>query len=410
MKKAKFILLAIVGLFTFFFSSDFGLIDVEKTSIITAIGIDKEGDEYLLTAQIAVPEATDTNAENQKAEISAKGKTIGEALKNTGDVSGWFPKLAFCNLIIIGNGLSNTNVISVLDYFAKTLRVQDSATVILAQDKAQELLTHSTPLDNISSFAIQKILLKNPGFDREVCPTDIKTFCAGQYSKGGSSFMPLVKIIKANASEGSSQNQGSSSNSSASGQSGSSSSGGGGQSPGNTTKNQDLFDARTTALFKDGIKVGELSPELTVTFNALKGPIDDTTIAVNDVSYEGKNCNFLLTIERGTSSIKLAPKEDFIDLNISLSLTCKIADVNAFGTEFALSQNLSLPKELVEKAEQMLYDRLKELVDKSVSSKCDFLRIKEKLYRHHYGQYSKFKDDYLSKLKVNISVNVDGNK
>ena len=37
MKKAKLILLVLLGLFTFFFSSDFGLIDVEKTSIITAI-------------------------------------------------------------------------------------------------------------------------------------------------------------------------------------------------------------------------------------------------------------------------------------------------------------------------------------------------------------------------------------
>ena len=103
LKRAKALLICLSILLTLFFSNNFGLIDVEKTSIITAIAIDKEQDEYILTAQVAVPEATDTNTENQKAQLSSKGRTIGEALKEMGDISGWFPKLAFCNLIILGN-------------------------------------------------------------------------------------------------------------------------------------------------------------------------------------------------------------------------------------------------------------------------------------------------------------------
>lgn len=411
MKKAKFILLALVGLFTFFFSSDFGLINVEKTSIITAIGIDYQNNEYLITAQTTVPEATDTNAENQKAEISATGKTVGEALKNTGDITGWFPKLAFCNLIVIGNGLKDTNVVNVLDYFAKSLRIQDSATIVLAEGKAQELLTHATPLDNISSFAIQKILLKNPGFDREVCPIDIKTFCVGHYSSASSAFMPIVKIIKADASDGnsSSSGQGGSSGGSGAGsaeQSGSSSSGE--QPKGETTKNKDLFDARYTALFKNGVKVGELSPELTVMFNALRGPINDTTLSVNDVQYNNQNCNFLLTVKRGTSSIKLRPTQNEINVDINLSLFCKISDVNTEGTDFSLSHNEKIPFAVKKKATTMLTERIYSLMDKSVSSGCDLLNLKQKLYRHHHEQYSKFKDNYLSKLKINVNVSVYG--
>lgn len=411
MKKAKFILLALVGLFTFFFSNDFGLIDVEKTSIITAIAIDKEEDNYLVTAQIAVPEATDTNTENQKAEISAKGKTIGEALKNTGDVSGWFPKLAFCNLIVLGESLKDTNVISVLDYFAKTLRVQDSATVVLADGKAQELLSNATPLDNISSFAIQKILLKTPGFDKEVCPIDIKTFCSNHYSPAGSSYMPVVKLIKADASQGgsgSSDGQSSGSSGASGKQTGSSS--GENQSAGNTTKNENLFDARTTALFKNGKKVGELSPELTFVFNALQGPIVDSTIAVNDVQYQDKNCNFLLVVQRSTSTINLKPQGEKIALDISAKLYCKISDVNSDDTEFTLSQNLPLPYQVVSKTKDMLTNRIYSLVDTCVKSDCDLLKIKQKLYRHHNEQYSNYKDDYLSKLIVNVNVEIIGQK
>ena len=62
--KAKIIMILVFITFLFFFSNDFGLIDVEKTSIITAIAIDKSNEEFTGTAQIAVPEATDTNSEN----------------------------------------------------------------------------------------------------------------------------------------------------------------------------------------------------------------------------------------------------------------------------------------------------------------------------------------------------------
>ena len=44
--RAKILMLAICFLAIFFFSNDFGLIDVEKASIVTAIAIDKADDEY----------------------------------------------------------------------------------------------------------------------------------------------------------------------------------------------------------------------------------------------------------------------------------------------------------------------------------------------------------------------------
>ena len=114
-KRAKLFLLCILALGFLFFSSDFGLIDIEKTAIITAIAVDLKDDEYEVSMEIAVPEATDANTENQKALLSTTGKTIGSAIKNAGNQTGWFPKLAFCNLIILGEQLANTNVIKVLD-------------------------------------------------------------------------------------------------------------------------------------------------------------------------------------------------------------------------------------------------------------------------------------------------------
>ncbi|MBE5753709.1 MAG: hypothetical protein E7340_00025 [Clostridiales bacterium] len=398
--KAKIAIILVVIAFLFFFSNDFGLIDVEKTSIITAIAIDKENDDYLVTAQIAVPEATDTNSENLKAQLTGKGSTVGAALKDLGDVSGWFPKLAFCNLILVGNSLTNTNVIEALDYFAKTLRVQDSALVALTEKDAKEVLSSSTPLDNISAFALQKIMFKTQGFDNDVASTDIKTFCVGHYSKNNSSYMPLVKMVSsgedgANSGQGGTKSQGGSS----------------GNESGEKTKDKKvLYDARSTALFKDGHFVGELDSDLTLTLNALTENFKGTTLPVDGVlDSSEKKSNYLLSVTGSKHKIKFV-KGDVPTLSIKLSLYCKISDHAVEGSTEALSENKPLPKELTDKTHDIMRDRIDRLVKKSIETKCDFLGLNEKLYRFNHKQYSQYKDDLLSKMKVQITVNIEGQK
>ena len=426
LKKAKFILIAVLLLFTFFFSNDFGLIDVEKTSIITAFAIDKDSDGYVVCAQVAVHESTDANAENKKASLSGKGKTVGEAIKNIGDNSGWFPKLAFCNLILLGNSLAEDNVVNVLDYFAKTLRLQDSALVALSEHSAKELLEIGTPLDNISSFALQKIMFKTPGFDKDVAPTDVKSFCSGHYSLSASSYMPLVKVISAQdgsskinlEKEKSEQSASSGAQSTAStgggGSTGSGSSGGGGSGGGGSgggakkTGENMLFDARTTALFKDGKKVGELDSDLTLAFNALNYSMSGTTLPVYDVAFGQKTVNYLLTILDDSRSVNVKATDQQLTVDVLLSLYCKISDVDTDYSDQALSQNQPLPTPLVNAVTDKLTSEIKELFLTATNTGCDFLKIKEKLYRHNFSQYSRYKDDYLQQMKLNVRVDVHG--
>lgn len=406
LKKAKFLILCVFLLLSFFLSSDFGLIDVEKTSIITAIAIDKEENEYLVTAQVAVPEATDTNTENQKAQLSGKGKSVGEAIKNLSEISGWFPKLAFCNLIILGNELANENVVNILDYFAKTLRLQDSALIALAEKSAKEILSLATPLDNISAFAIQKIILKAHGFGKDVASTDIKTFCSSYYSVNSSGYMPLIKTVSADNGSG---NEGQKADNSSS----SSSSGGPKQTQtaqGSNSESNNLFDARTTALFKDGKKVGELSPYLTLTFNALTQPIKGSSLPINDVPFKDKTTNYLLSVISSNRSIKVKALDNGIDLKLNLSLYCKVSDIDSTDSEASLSSNIPLSSDLIEKTEKLLKSNISELVKISVSTGCDFLKIKEKLYRFNYRKYSSYKDNYLSKLNIKIDTKVRGQR
>ena len=233
---------------------------------------------------------------------------------------------------------------------------------------------------------------------------DIKNFTVGYYSRGKSSFMPVIKTID---EEGSSS----------SGGQGSSGGGGemtGGQSSGGTSSNntqkKKFFNAKTTALFKNGIKVGELDQSLTTTYNIITSSFEGSTLEIKNVDFKGENKNFLITIYRNTPKITLTADQNNLNLNISLDIFCRISDQNTEGAENTLVTNKPLLKEVKEKAESQLSADIKNLIDVSKATDCDFLNLTDKLYRRCNKYYYTYKDNCLSKMKTNITVTVQGQK
>lgn len=408
----KVAVLALATVFFMFFSNDFGLIDIEKTAIITACAIDlDENGEYKVTAQIAVPEATDTNTENLRAQISGKGATVGAAIKNIGDASGWFPQLCFCNLIIVGGGFSDYNLINILDYFSKTLRIHDSALIVMAEKEGAELLKLATPLDNVSSFALQKIILKNAGLNRDIAVCDVKSFCTGYYSDAGASFMPIIKVVSQKSENEKSSAEGGTAESSGGGSGGGSgSSGGFGGSSGGGAKGDAIFNANATALFLNGIKVGELDKDLTLVFNALTCDFATTTFEIKDVENGTTTRNYLLTVFSCDRKTALAVSESGIIFDVKLDIYAKISDVNGQSYDLEYVENIPLPYFLKERAEKDFTERIQDLIRTEIETKCDFLGIKKELYRKHNSFYSKYKDNFTENLDCKVEVNFSGQK
>ena len=390
--KIKLLLTTLFIIVTLFFSNDFGLIDIERTAIITALAIDyTEDNQYEVTTQIAVPEATDANTESKHAQIAGKGGTIAGAIKNVGDVSGWYPNMSFCNLLIISRDMAKSNVLTALDFFSKTLRLQDSALVVMANEKAKDLLYDSTPLDDISSFALQKIIIKNAGFKNDVVVTDIKNFCTGYYSSNSSSYMPIITTIKQ-------------SKESESGGGNSSSNPTNNNSTSDSSKNNTLFTADTTALFKDGIMVGELDKYQSFTFNLLKKNMRDSIYEL----YADGDINYLLTINKNKRKIQVKADENELKLIITLDLYCKVGDHNAPVSDSSPSSNQRLPLSVKQTAKELFTQKIYELIETERQTACDFLNIKQEIYKKNFKFYNTYKDNYLSQMKLEVGVNIYG--
>ena len=75
-----YIILAAFIVFAFF-SNDFGLVDIQKTAVILAAGVDKDGDTFTLSTQIAVPQgSTSGGAATSTVTVDAKGSTVSACI------------------------------------------------------------------------------------------------------------------------------------------------------------------------------------------------------------------------------------------------------------------------------------------------------------------------------------------
>ncbi|MBQ5930536.1 MAG: hypothetical protein IIX02_07075, partial [Clostridia bacterium] len=110
-----FILITILLSFLFF-TTDFGLIDIQKTAIVLAAGIDRNGEDFIITSQIAIPKSSDQGKSTNAVQIVSRGKTVAEAFEEINAKTGWYPKLVFCNLILLGEDTAKQNVFDALDY------------------------------------------------------------------------------------------------------------------------------------------------------------------------------------------------------------------------------------------------------------------------------------------------------
>ena len=404
--KPKLLIIAVFILFNVFLSGTVGVVNIEKMAIITAIGIDMDNDEYSITAQIAVPEEDSTSTEKKKTHLEGKGKTVGEAIKSISDISGWYPQLVFCNLIVVGKDFKDKNVLTVLDFFAKTLRVQDSAQVVLTLDTtARELLSESSPMDNISSFAIQKVLHKKEGFNKDVAEINVKDFCADYYSRTSSSFMPLIKTIK--------QEESKSENTSSSDSNNGGNKMGGMETGGKTPESggNSLFDAKNTALFKNGVWVGNLTENETSVFNLLTESSKETTLTVSNVKEDlNEKCNYLVTVLKNNRNVKLIVDDKGVKLDIKLNIFCKVSDQNSKTSTTVDSKNNTLQQEVKNALEEKLKNDIYSLIQKIKLTDCDILKLDEMLFRYNHKYYPIHKDKLLEKMVLNLNVTVTGQK
>lgn len=372
-----------------FFSNDFGLVDIQKTAVILAAGIDKSGEGYELTAQISVPKGGETTGGTASVELSGKGETVADCLMMMYADSGWIPKFDFCSLVLLGEEAAKEGAMPALNYFLHNEYMSDNCAVAVAEGSAGEMLKKTSAIDDTPSLAIHKLFSGAAEKTGAAVKNTLRVFAVDTLGVSKSSFMPFIRSLPHESGEGGAEGSRSSG-----GEGGAEGSGGSGDAV--------LFRAEETALFREGKMAGLLSAEETLAFNLVRGKVKAGILTVEGEGGEPVS----LSIKRGGGSAKLG-NEDVPRAKLSVRLKVLVSDRTEEDFMAGTETNVATDED-ERRAEELIASHIASLWGKCQISGCDLLLLARELYRKDPKAYEANVGLIPSGMEADIEVSVKG--
>lgn len=384
-----------VLLLLLFFSNDFGMIDIQKTSIVTAIGIDVSEEEGKIdvTAQIAVPDETTQQASNVEVTGAA---TVGEAISEFNQKTGWYPTLVHCRLVLLGEDMTGEDVFGSLDYFLRSQYVEDSCLIAVCQGKAADALQAKSPVGDLTFSAIEKVLSSEAQKTGLVCVTSLREFAMGYFSVSGSGFLPYLAVKQEAKSDSGAAD---STPAASGGQSGSGAAGASGGSQGQGGNEADVFDASRTMLFSSGKGGALLGPDETLAFNLVAAKTEFASGEVT-VLENGREVTYTLKMKIGKRSAKIRMEGEVPVLTFRIRAQAQVTAANAATGRSEIAQTAFVPEHVLRAAEERFEKELTSVMEKSAQGGCDLFCVKQKLWRKYPKMLDTVKELDLSQVRA----------
>lgn len=370
-----------------FFTNDFGLLDLRKTSVVIGVALDTEGDDVVLTAQLAVPQPAE-NGENTKFNIvTGKGPTIASALNEINVKTGFYPKLVFCKLIVIGESCFDRDLKTLLDYFFRNEYTGLTLSVAACEGKASELIAQQFPCGNSATDVIDKLLSDEARASGNVSTTTVKVLGEKLFSPSECAYMPYLEngILE---EEGGGEGGGSG------GESGGSGGGGGGSQQ---CEESELVCDKC-AVFSEGVCKGVLSKDQTFALNLLYGDVRHAFMESGE-SGEGH----VLGLRDCKGDVVFKVEGDSAMLELKFAATVKIQDdERGFSPEKVKEGGVK--DEILRTGEDTVCALFESLFNEIKSLGCDVFGLRTKLYKNYYGRYEEMKDGVYDNLEFKCAV------
>ena len=389
----RYYVLIVAVLAFLFFSNDFGLIDVQKTAIVMAAGVDREGDEFIVTSQIAVPQSSKQGKATEAVQIVSRGETVAEAFEEINAKTGWYPKLVFCKLIVLGEETAKQNVFDALDYFLLDEYLTDNCLVATCDGTAQELLNTTALVDPSSSVAIGKVLSAHAERVGTVLTSTLRSFAIGFFGDSKSGFLPVVRTEKQQEESNAPTPTAAASEGSDSGQSG-------GKSKEGTPTDKPVFSAGETALFVGGKRVATLTAEETFAYSIIENELQ---LAPYTVTVSENVCT--LIIKQNSPKIGLKVGQDGrANLQIRVNVTAGLLDYSKTLPVEKIADIGNVPDGVFAAAEKKLAGEIHSVFEKTRACGCDIFGVQDMLVKNESRKLRRFKDTILSNTNADVTV------
>lgn len=380
-----FILLTISILST----SCVGNVEIQELAIVTAMGIDLEGNKVIVTVEVIDPTSENREEDNSKLSgvmyIQGEGNTVYDAMRNTGLFFDRGLLFGHSYIIIFGEEFAKKGITDIIDFMLRDSGPREKSYLLVAKGKrADEILGVNAGMVK-STGSYLRNALDNFKYNGKCIPIPLAEYLRYYYDKNNEVVLGTVGIIEKPEIDINKRKE-----------------------------NPSIYFLTVGggSVFKEDKLIGYYSEDEMLGFNFIVGDIKEAVISFKTPVKENLDKK-IIGSHSGYTTIKTLKKlinknieirEDNIHLNIDIYLTASLMEVNQ-----ALDINQKSVLNDIEKACSKEIERLvSNTIEKSKKEfKQDNFSISVLMHHQHPEVWKEIKDDWHNIFTgISYSVNV----
>jgi Ger(x)C family germination protein len=378
--------------------------ETERNAIVTAVGIDKEYDNFKLSLLCFVPQANSNYAEKYEV-VNCQGESVSNCLQKASIVLGKNVNLNHIESIVISEQSLKEDASHMLDYFARAPVVLTGCLISVTNNSAKEVIEIVNELNTKTGVKLENIMrfIDENYLNME---TTIDSYYSGYYSPTSTSLLGYVEILESEEDglEGDSQ----SSNQQGGGQENS----GGQESSSTSQKKKVLSSTGKLALLKKGVFQEVLSSDDMRAINYSKTNNRKGLITLENSSFEGgekEKVVYEIVRNKNYKNVSFENGIPIIRYKLYLRLDLFEAIDDNKNEEESINQ-YNINDETKIEIEKVVKRDFENLLAKMRRTKTDVLNIYELLQKtdrvkfNHFLKSLEDPEDFLSNVVFAISV------
>lgn len=390
---------------------------IDLRAFVIAVGVDKtdDGTNYVLSTQVVVPEPSLSFGENLQV-YSAEGKNMIECIEHLSLHIGKIAGLGNVSVVVFGNDVAVDGINDSLDFFLRSKRLNDNATVMTTDKKAKDLLSSVAKIDKNFGYSLNGIARMNSE-SLITRATNLENFLNDFYNNTAT-FVSQVRLE-------SDDNMGIDSS-----KSGGQASGGQDTSTVSATQSKNTSSSDTaeseqtvvsnsgyTSVFFKGKQVEVFEPEQMKGFNNLLGIMRGVYTVENVCDNNFDNATVAMSVKKEHVSKSLEFKNGIPQVKYHLKYSLKVEQILQNGTEqIILDGNKNyVTTAVVNKFRDLVKSQIASSINLEKYYNLDLLSTMLDYKRFRHNDWNNFiktlpdKENALSKIEFFVDVEAKGN-
>lgn len=321
--------------------------EMNNLGVITSLGIDYENDLYNITVSLI-----NFNDNNESIILESNGKTIYEAMEKLTQISSKTIYIEHLKVLVLSEEVFSYKLDDIIGYFTNYPDSPINFYTVVSSN-AKEIITISSPFDNINGKYIEDVLYQNS--DSEGI-SNLETFDELLNSYVSKKSDPIIPYIK-------------------------------------TEDNLIKIDSLVTK--NNNNEIIHLTKKESIGYNFIKKNIKKTSLTIPC------NKNYF-TVELKWINSKIKYKDFLYKFNYNIFGTIQEFNCNIEDSKY-------LEKYVNQKTKKELENYISSTIDKSIEINSDYLSLGKYIYAYNYKEFNKL-NNYLNKIKYEINIDLDINK